>query len=80
MEKTLKGLLMEEIIKDEEKYCFDKSYCDDETWIERNGNKPRELVFLRAIRRFENMTADEIMKYFGDKYEYVVKGYLNTKF
>lgn len=71
-EKEILLKLLKEIKKDELEYCFNRAYCDDETWKNSYGNETREDAYNKAINDFSNMSVDEIMECFGDKYQYVL--------
>lgn len=72
----LKEKLLKEIVEDEKEYCFDKSYCSDETWKEIHGNETREEAYNNTINFWSNVSEKEfvtkIRKHFGDKYDYII--------
>lgn len=60
-----------EIKEDEREYCLDKTYTDDELWIQMNGSQSREDAYKKVCDWAENATIEEIEKMYGDKYDYV---------
>jgi len=75
----LKEILMTAIMVDEKEYCFDKSYCDDATWRKENGLQTREERFIEAINGAEEMSVEEILRFYGDKYDHVLEKF-NPKY
>lgn len=73
--KAFKDMLMDEIILNERLYCFDRNYCTDETWKRENGDKTREEAFLDTLHRIEHSKVNGILKFYGDKYNYVLDSY-----
>lgn len=71
--------ILNEIFEDEHEYCFDRSYCSDESWIERNGSKSREQAYLEVKEFWTNVSKkgdkeflSELEISFGDKYDYLM--------
>lgn len=73
--EKLRKKLLEEVRKDEHYYCFDPSYYSNEQWNRLEKGKSRQEGFEETMNHFNNMTVEEIMEVFGDKYNYVFEEY-----
>ncbi|WP_079707691.1 hypothetical protein [Paraliobacillus ryukyuensis] len=73
--QSLRNELLEEIKKDEYEYCFDRAYCDDELWQRQNGEQSREQAFKEMMESINQLSIEEIVNMFGDKYDYVIEKY-----
>lgn len=69
--EDMKKILLDAVLTDEREYCFDRGYCDDESWEKFNGEETREQAYQQAKDEFTNKSVAEIMELFGDKYDYV---------
>lgn len=72
---NLREALIKEILKDEKEYCFDKSYCSDDTWEVLHGDVTREEEYKRIVEHWSSATVEEIVEYYGDQYDYIIEKY-----
>lgn len=70
-EAEFKQLLLEEVIKDEYEYCFDRSYMPDEHWKLNNSLQTRTEAFTEVIEELKYQDTQAILKEYGSKYDYV---------
>lgn len=73
--EQIKNALLEEIIEDEKEACFDRSYYSDEYWFKEFGNITREEAFKKSTNEFKEMSLEELLEYFGDRYDYVLENF-----
>ena len=70
-EEALKAILVE-VELDEREYCFDKDYCDDETWTKEHDEKTRQQAFDESMAWHKGLTLDELLEQYDDKYDYIL--------
>lgn len=66
-----KHVLLKAAFADELTYCFDPTYCDDETWLNDHDGQTREQGYVETVRALSEMTFEALMRYYGDKYDYL---------
>lgn len=66
-----KHILLRAVFADELEYCFDPTYCDDKTWLNDHDGKTREQAYVETVRALSEMTFEALMRYYGDKYDYL---------
>lgn len=64
-------MLVEAIIEDEFKYCYDRSYMTNNSWEKQNENQTRNEAFFNVVKDVNNLTTLELLERYGDQYDYL---------